>query len=49
LQSLNKPPYAPRKHPYEAPHMHHDATLCGWLIPSVQRVSEKNSSRQLDE
>src|SRR5919112_6575993 len=29
--------------------MHHHETLCGRLLPSVLRVSEKNSSRKLAE
>src|ERR687889_1270667 len=41
--------YAPLRYLKTKPDIHQGERLCGRLLPSVLRVSEKNSSRQLAE
>src|SRR5215208_3331586 len=41
--------YVPLQYPNINPYIHQDERLCGRLLPSVRRVSEKNSYRQLAE
>ena len=41
--------YAPPQHPKNKPDIYQGERLCGRLLPSVLRVSEKNSSRKLTE
>ena len=47
--TLNKLSYAPLRGCSSYSDIHADEWLCGGLPPSAQRVSEKNSSRQLGE
>jgi hypothetical protein len=47
--TLIKRPYAPLRYLKIDPNIHQGERLCGRLLPSVRRVSEKNSSRQLSE
>src|SRR5215204_6170856 len=47
--ALNKLLYAPLQHPKTNPDIHQGERLCARLLPSVLRVSEKNSSRKLAE
>ena len=47
--TLNKLLYAPLQHAYSEPIIHQGERLYGRLLPSVRRVSEKNSSRRLAE
>ena len=47
--TLNKLLYAPLQHPKTNPDIHQGERLCARLLPSVLRVSEKNSSRKLAE
>jgi hypothetical protein len=41
--------YSPLRLPKIDPDIHQGERLCGRLLPSARRVSEKNSSRKLGE
>src|SRR5215204_2282256 len=47
--TLNKLLYAPLRYLKSKPDIHQGERLCGRLLPSLLRVSEKNSSRKLAE
>src|ERR671920_458590 len=47
--TLIKLPYAPLRYPRIGHDIHQDERLCGRLLPSVLRVSEKTSSRKSGE
>src|SRR5215217_2504677 len=47
--TLIKRIYAPLQCLKTSPDIHQGERLCGGLLPSARRVSEKNSSRKLDE
>jgi hypothetical protein len=44
-----KLPYTLLQRVLPAPDIHYRERLCGWLLPAILRVSEKNSSRQFGE